>query len=71
MGNKSRILVSGMLSLALVTSILSNVSADAEAAGKRKLSAKKITVKVGKTKKVSVKNAKGKKIKWSIKKKKI
>lgn len=71
MGNKSRILMSGMLSLALVTGILSNVSADSEAAGKRKLSAKKITIKVGKTKKVSVKNAKGKKIKWSIKKKKI
>lgn len=71
MSNRRRILVSGVLSLALVSGMLSSVSAESEAAGKRKLSAKKITIKVGKTKKVSVKNAKGRKIKWSIKKKKI
>ena len=44
---------------------------NADAAGKTKLSKKKITVKVGKTKKLKVKNLKGKKVKWKTSNKKV
>lgn len=72
MRRTSRIFVSGILSLALVaSSFVTGQVVDSNAAAKRKLSAKKISIKVGKSKKVSVKNAKKKKIKWSIKKKSI
>lgn len=72
MRRNSRILMSGFLTLSLVTSsLVTGQPSDSIAAGKKKLSAKKITLQVGKSKKVSVKNAKKKKIKWSIKKKSI
>ena len=44
---------------------------NADAAGKTKLSKKKITVKVGKTKKLKVKNLKGKKVKWKTSNKSV
>lgn len=44
---------------------------DAQAAAKPKLSATKVTLKVGKTKKLKVKNAKKKKIKWTSSNKKV
>lgn len=69
---KSKVILSGVLSLSLVmSSLMTGQAGDSAAAAKRKLSTKKVTVTVGKTKKVSIKNAKGLKIKWSIKKKKI
>lgn len=71
MSKTSRIFLSGVLSLALVTASAVTAPSEVSAAKKIKLSVKKVTVKVGKTKKVSVKNAKGRKIKWSIKKKSI
>ena len=45
--------------------------ANVDAAAKTKLSKKKITVKVGKTKKLKVKNLKGKKVKWKTSNKKV
>lgn len=71
MRRKSKLLLAGSLSLALILGTLStgengNV---AFAAKKLKLSAKKISITEGKTKKVSVKNAKKKRVKWSIRKK--
>lgn len=71
MGSKNKLLLAGCLSLALVVSTFSTGQSGnvAFAAKKLKLSAKKISITVGKTKKVSVKNAKKKKVKWSIKKK--
>ncbi len=59
--------------LAVVLSVVSVVGPDmeAQAAKKAKLSAKKVSITVDKTKKVSVKNAKKGKVKWSIKNKKI
>lgn len=69
---RSKVILSGVLSLSLVmSSLMTGQAGDSAAAAKRKLSTKKVTVTVGKTKKVSIKNAKGLKIKWSIKKKKI
>lgn len=72
MRRNSRIFLSGVLTLALLTgSLTTGQAADSYAAAKLKLSTKKITMKIGKTKKVSVKNAKKNKIKWNIKKKSI
>ena len=71
MSKNGRIFAAGILSLALVAGSLVTAPGDSAAAAKRKLSAKKITVRVGSSKKVSVKKAKGKKIKWKIKKKSI
>ncbi len=57
--------LSVLLSFAMIFGFLQSSSADA--AKKIKLSAKKVTVNVGKTKKISVKNTK-KQVKWSVKK---
>ncbi len=59
------------LALALGTLVTGTSSSEVAAASKAKLSKKKITLRVGKTKKVKVKKSAGKKIKWSIKNKKI
>lgn len=71
MGRKSKILLTGSLALSLVLSTFSigQGGNEALAAKKIKLSAKKVSLVVGKTKKVSVKNARKKKVKWSIRKK--
>ena len=45
--------------------------ANVDAAAKTKLSKRKITIKVGKTKKLKVKNLKGKKVKWKTSNKKV
>ena len=57
------------LAFCLLATAAPAMNADAKA--KPKLSKKKITVKVGKTKKLKVKNLKGKKVKWKTSNKKV
>lgn len=72
MGKKTKIFLSGVLSLSIVSGNLAcGQAAQSNAAAKSKLSAKSISISEKQTKKISVKNAKGKKIKWSISKKNV
>lgn len=67
MKREGKVVLSVMLVFAMVFSLLVSVMAPAEAASKElKLSSKKVTIKVGKTKTIKVKNA-TKKAKWSVK----
>ena len=72
MGKKTKIFLSGVLALSIVSGNLAcGQAAQSNAAAKSKLSAKSISITEKQTKKISVKNAKGKKIKWSISKKNV